>query len=66
VSGHANALLQLFLAFAGARLLGHVFQRLKLPVVVGELAAGAILGPQLLDLGPTCSTSVAKEGKSPE
>ena len=50
MSGHANALLQLFLAFAGARLLGHVFQRLKLPVVIGELAAGAILGPQLLDL----------------
>jgi Kef-type K+ transport system membrane component KefB len=50
VSGHANALLQLFLAFTGARLLGYVFQRLKLPVVVGELTAGVILGPQLLDL----------------
>jgi Kef-type K+ transport system membrane component KefB len=50
VTGHANVLLQLFLAFAGARLLGHVFQKLKLPVVVGELAAGAILGPQLLNL----------------
>jgi Kef-type K+ transport system membrane component KefB len=50
VSGHANALLQLFLAFAGARLLGHLFHRFRLPVVVGELAAGAILGPQLLDL----------------
>ena len=50
MSGHANALLMLFLAFAGARLLGHVFARLKLPIVVGELLAGAILGPQLLDL----------------
>lgn len=50
MSGHASALLQIFLAFAGARLLGHVFQRLRLPAVVGELAAGAILGPQLLDL----------------
>ena len=50
MSDHANALLQLFLAFAGARLLGHVFKRLKLPIVVGELAAGAILGPQLLGL----------------
>ena len=50
MSGHANALLMLFLAFAGARLLGHVFARLKLPVVVGELLAGAILGPQLLNL----------------
>ncbi len=43
-------LLMIFLAFTGARLLGHLFQRFKLPVVVGELLAGAILGPQLLDL----------------
>jgi Kef-type K+ transport system membrane component KefB len=50
VSGHADALLMIFLAFTGARLLGHLFQRFKLPVVVGELLAGAILGPQLLDL----------------
>jgi Kef-type K+ transport system membrane component KefB len=40
----------IFLAFTGARLLGHLFQRFRLPVVVGELLAGAILGPQLLDL----------------
>ena len=50
MSGHTEALLMLFLAFTAARLLGHLFQRFKLPVVVGELLAGAILGPQLLDL----------------
>lgn len=50
MSGHTEALLMLFLAFTLARVLGHVFRRLKLPVVVGELLAGAILGPQLLDL----------------
>jgi Kef-type K+ transport system membrane component KefB len=50
VSGHAEALLTLFLAFTVARILGHLFQRFKLPAVVGELLAGAILGPQLLDL----------------
>jgi Kef-type K+ transport system membrane component KefB len=50
VTGHAEALLTLFLAFLGARLLGHLFQHFKLPVVVGELLAGAILGPQLLNL----------------
>jgi Kef-type K+ transport system membrane component KefB len=50
VSGHADALLQLFLAFAAARLLGHLFRRLALPAVVGELAAGVVLGPQVLDL----------------
>ncbi len=50
MSGHTEALLMLFLAFTLARVLGHLFRRLKLPVVVGELLAGAILGPQLLDL----------------
>ena len=50
MSGHTEALLTLFLAFTAARLLGHLFQRFKLPVVVGELLAGAILGPQLLDV----------------
>lgn len=50
MSEHTEALLTLFLAFAAARLLGHLFLRLKLPAVVGELLAGALLGPQLLDL----------------
>jgi Kef-type K+ transport system membrane component KefB len=50
VSGHADALLQIFLAFTAARLLGHLFQRLRLPAVVGELLAGALLGPYLLDV----------------
>jgi Kef-type K+ transport system membrane component KefB len=50
VSDHASVLLELFLAFTAARLLGHLFHRFKLPVVVGELLAGALLGPQLLDL----------------
>ncbi len=43
-------LLEIFLAFAGARLLGRVFQSVKQPAVIGELLAGAILGPALLDL----------------
>jgi Kef-type K+ transport system membrane component KefB len=50
VSGHAEALLQIFLAFTAARLLGHLFQRFKLPAVVGELLAGALLGPYLLNI----------------
>jgi len=43
-------LLQIFLAFTAARLLGHLFQRFKLPAVVGELLAGALLGPYLLNV----------------
>ena len=43
-------LLEIFLAFAGARLLGWLFQSIKQPAVIGELLAGALLGPFLLDL----------------
>lgn len=43
-----DILLQIFLAFAVARALGRVFSRFGLPAVIGELLAGAILGPQLL------------------
>lgn len=50
MSGHAEALFQIFLAFTAARLLGHLFQRFKLPAVVGELLAGALLGPYLLNV----------------
>ena len=50
MSEHTEVLLQLFLAFTIARLLGHLFTRLRLPAVVGELLAGALLGPQLLDI----------------
>jgi Kef-type K+ transport system membrane component KefB len=43
-------LLEIFLAFAGARLLGRLFQAVKQPAVIGELLAGALLGPAMLDL----------------
>jgi len=43
-------LLEIFLAFTGARLLGRLFQTVKQPAVIGELLAGAILGPALLNL----------------
>ena len=50
MAGHADVLLQLFLAFTAARVLGHLFTRAGLPAVVGELLAGALLGPALLGL----------------
>jgi Kef-type K+ transport system membrane component KefB len=43
-------LLEIFLAFAGARLLGWALQAIKQPAIIGELMAGAILGPALLNL----------------
>lgn len=50
MEGTTRILLEIFLAFAGARLLGRLFQALKQPSVIGELLAGAILGPALLNL----------------
>lgn len=41
-------LLMLVVAFASARVLGRLAERLSLPGVIGELMAGAILGPQLI------------------
>jgi Kef-type K+ transport system membrane component KefB len=43
-------LLELFLIFAGGKLLAEVFERLRQPAVVGELLAGVILGPSILAL----------------
>lgn len=44
----AEVLLTLFLAFAGAKVLAEVLERLGGPAVVGELAAGIVLGPSVL------------------
>jgi Kef-type K+ transport system membrane component KefB len=43
-------LLQIFIAFAAARLLGRGFARIGQPAVIGELLVGALLGPALLDI----------------
>lgn len=44
----SQLLLQLFLVFAGAKLLAEVCERLRQPAIVGELLAGVLLGPSLL------------------
>ena len=41
-------LLQLALLLATARLLGELLRKLKQPAVIGELAAGVLLGPSVL------------------
>ncbi len=48
---HASDILfTLFVVFIAAQLGGEVAQRLKLPGVVGEIAAGCVIGPSLLGL----------------
>jgi Kef-type K+ transport system membrane component KefB len=43
-------LLDLFLMFAGGKILAEIFERFRQPAVVGELLAGVMLGPSLLAL----------------
>jgi Kef-type K+ transport system membrane component KefB len=45
-----SLLLELFVIFVSAKLLGELFERLKLPAVLGEMLAGVILGPSALAL----------------
>lgn len=44
----SHLFVQLLVIIAAARLLGHAFTRIGLPAVVGEMAAGILLGPSLL------------------
>ncbi|MFH0930676.1 MAG: cation:proton antiporter [Candidatus Zixiibacteriota bacterium] len=43
-------LFSLFLIYASAKLLGEVFERFKQSAVIGEILAGVVLGPQVLNL----------------
>ena len=42
-----NLLFEIFLAFGAAKLAGEIFERLHLPALVGEMAAGVVLVPVL-------------------
>jgi Kef-type K+ transport system membrane component KefB len=44
----SDILLTLFIVFVAAQIGGEIAQRLKLPGVVGEIAAGCVVGPSLL------------------
>lgn len=45
-----QVLLELFLMYAGGKLLAEIAERLRQPGVLGELVAGVLLGPSLLGL----------------
>jgi Kef-type K+ transport system membrane component KefB len=57
-------LLELFAIFVSAKVIGEVFERMNLPSVLGEILAGALLGPYALGWIPTSDTirSVADLG----
>jgi Kef-type K+ transport system membrane component KefB len=59
-----DLLLQLFAIFVAAKVLAEVFERLRVPGVLGEIAAGAILGPYALGWVRTSNTvhSIAEVG----
>ena len=44
-SGPEQLLLELFAIFVAAKVIGEIFERLSLPAVLGEILAGAALGP---------------------
>jgi Kef-type K+ transport system membrane component KefB len=48
VAHGSNILLSLFIVFVAAQIGAEIAQRLKLPGVVGEIAAGCVIGPSLL------------------
>ena len=52
-TGPEQLLLELFAIFVSAKAVGEVFERLNLPSVLGEILAGAVLGPYALGWIPT-------------
>ena len=42
-------LLELLLIFVSAKVIGEIFQRLRVPGVLGEIVAGVVFGPYALD-----------------
>ncbi|MGH9492686.1 MAG: cation:proton antiporter [Terriglobales bacterium] len=60
--GADSLLLELFVIFVSAKLLGELFERLSLPAVLGELLAGVLLGPGLLKVVTPSETTVSIAG----
>jgi Kef-type K+ transport system membrane component KefB len=62
--GAEQLLLELFAIFVAAKVMGEIFERLSLPAVLGEILAGAALGPYAIGwIQPSdTSQSVAEVG----
>jgi Kef-type K+ transport system membrane component KefB len=63
-TGPERLLLELFVIFVSAKAVGELFERFRLPSVLGELLAGALLGPYALGWIPSSDIihSVAQLG----
>src|SRR5689334_904864 len=48
-AGHGKTLIALFVALLAAKLMAEMFERLRQPAVVGEVLAGILIGPALLN-----------------
>lgn len=45
---HDALLFELFAIFLAAKVIGEIFERVKLPAVLGEFLAGVLIGPYAL------------------
>lgn len=48
-AGHGKTLVALFITLLAAKIMAELFERLRQPAVVGEILAGIIIGPALLN-----------------
>jgi Kef-type K+ transport system membrane component KefB len=61
-NGHQDFLFTLFVMFVAAKLAAEIFERLKQPAVAGEILAGVVIGPSLLQwVAPTEFTTLLSE-----
>jgi Na+:H+ antiporter len=62
IGEETKVLLTLFIIFAAAKVMAEVFERLRQPAVAGEILAGILIGPSLLNLvAPSGITSILAE-----
>jgi Kef-type K+ transport system membrane component KefB len=62
VGEETKVLLTLFIMLAAAKFMAELFERLRQPAVAGEIMAGILIGPSLLNLAaPTEITSILAE-----